>query len=68
MRQSVSVQILNEASLIRDEMKQMTTEQISKEYERLHSVNPTSQRTILYSMELQTRKMLEKVPERAILR
>ena len=68
MRQSVNVQILNEASLIREEMKQMTTEQISKEYEKLHSVNPTSQRTILYSMELQTRKMLEKVPEKAILR
>ncbi len=68
MKQSVNVQILNEASLIREEMKQMTTEQISKEYEKLHSVNPTSQRTILYSMELQTRKMLEKVTEKAILR
>ncbi len=63
------LKVNNEASLIRDEMKNMTTVQIAEEYKRLREINPTSQRTVLFSMELQTRQLFETVkPEKAKLR
>ncbi len=63
------LKVNNEASLIRDEMKNMTTVQIAEEYKRLREINPTSQRTVLFSMELQTRQLFEIVkPEKAKLR
>ena len=41
-------------------MMSMTTEEISKEFEKLRIIAPNSHRTALFSMELQTRILLEK--------
>ncbi len=52
--------IKDEASIIRDEMKSMTTEQISKEVEKLQISEPNAQRTLLFIMELKTRAIWER--------
>ncbi|MBP3615656.1 MAG: hypothetical protein IJ473_01075 [Alphaproteobacteria bacterium] len=51
---------LDESSAIRKEMMSMTTEEISKEFEKLRRIDPNAQRTALFSMELQMRILLEK--------
>ncbi|MBR1544546.1 MAG: hypothetical protein IJ638_01220 [Alphaproteobacteria bacterium] len=45
----------NEASVIRNEMEKMTTEELSKEVEKLRVTEPNNQKTILFSMELKKR-------------
>ena len=52
--------IKDEASIIRDEMKSMTTEQLKSEVSKLQISAPNDQRTLLFAMELKTRMIWEK--------
>ncbi|MCR5506733.1 MAG: hypothetical protein K6F04_02675 [bacterium] len=60
MKYSDKQQIEEEASIIREEMKSMTTEEISKEVEKLRSSAVNNQRVVLFSMELQKRILWER--------
>ncbi|MCR5506732.1 MAG: hypothetical protein K6F04_02670 [bacterium] len=51
----------DEAPAIRREIKSMTTAEISKEVERLRRIDPNSQMTILFAMELKVRQMIEQM-------
>ena len=52
--------IMDEGDLIRQEVQKMSEAQLEEELKVLVKVAPNSQKTALYSMELQVRKLWKK--------